>query len=90
MIDFMLKRDGRQIPSEEEKNLKVVIPICSCCKKIHVNKKSWQQLDIHLSEYSDAALSHGLCPNCYEEQRIELMKFKSRRLSISPKLLNCL
>lgn len=79
MTDFMLKRDCRQSPFEEEKSLKVIIPICSCCNKIHVDNNSWQQLEIHLSEYSDAALSHGLCPNCYAEQKNEFMKYKSKR-----------
>ena len=78
MIDFILKHDGRQSPYEEEKKPKLVIPICSCCKKIHVGK-FWKQLELRLIKDSDTALSHGLCPNCYEEQRLEFMRFKARK-----------
>ena len=77
MSDFIVRRDGRQIPFEEEKNLTLIIPICSCCNKVYIDNKSWQQLELSHSKYSAAALSHGLCPKCFEDQRTEFMKFKS-------------
>jgi len=50
------------------KRLEGIIPICSYCKKIRDDQNSWQQLEKYISEHSDAMFSHGMCPDCVEEQ----------------------
>jgi PAS domain S-box-containing protein len=50
------------------KQLRGVIPICSYCRKISTDKKSWQQLESYISAHSDALFSHGICPSCLDEQ----------------------
>lgn len=50
------------------KQLRGIIPICSYCKKIRSDDKSWQQLETYISAHSDAMFSHGICPTCYTEQ----------------------
>jgi DNA-binding response OmpR family regulator len=50
------------------KQLEGVIPICSYCKKIRDDKKSWHQLERYISDHSEAVFSHGACPDCLEEQ----------------------
>jgi len=50
------------------KRLEGIIPICSYCKKIRDDKQSWHQLEEYISNHSDALFSHGMCPDCVEEQ----------------------
>jgi len=46
------------------KQLEGIIPICSYCKRIRDDKKSWQQLEGYITEHSEALFSHGICPEC--------------------------
>lgn len=48
------------------KQLQGILPICMHCHQIRDDKETWQRLDVYLSEHTDAMLSHGLCPECYE------------------------
>lgn len=64
-------QEALQIKLENEiKVLRGIIPICSYCKKIKNDKKSWQQLEEYISEHSEALFTHGICPHCYEKQLI--------------------
>ena len=58
----------RQKLENEINTLKGIIPICSFCKKIRDDKESWQQIETYISEHSEALFSHGLCPQCADEQ----------------------
>lgn len=51
----------------EIKTLQGIIPICSKCKKIRDDGGYWQQLEVYISDHSDADFSHSLCPHCVEE-----------------------
>lgn len=46
------------------RTLSGLIPICSHCKKIRDDKQSWHQMELYISDHSDAAFSHGICPDC--------------------------
>ena len=54
------------------KQLEGIIPICSWCKKIRDDGKSWHQLEEYISHHSEAKFSHGVCPECYELQLREV------------------
>ncbi|MDA8085388.1 MAG: response regulator [Nitrospiraceae bacterium] len=41
-----------------------LLPICMHCKKIRDDKGYWNQLEAYISEHSEVAFSHGLCPEC--------------------------
>jgi uncharacterized protein with PIN domain len=56
------------------KKLSGVIPICSYCKQIRIDKESWQQLELYISEHSEAMFSHGICPECYKKEMGGLTK----------------
>jgi sigma-B regulation protein RsbU (phosphoserine phosphatase) len=49
---------------ENVKKLSGLIPICSKCKKIRDDKGYWNQIEIYISEHSDALFTHGLCDEC--------------------------
>lgn len=66
---------------EKVKVLSGIIPICAWCKKIRNDSGYWDQLEIYISEHSDADFSHGVCPECFEKQKQEieeLQKFEDR------------
>lgn len=48
------------------RNLEKMISICSYCKKVRVDDKKWQDLELYVSEHTDTQFSHSICPSCYE------------------------
>jgi PAS domain S-box-containing protein len=46
------------------KSLKGLLPICASCKKIRDDQGYWSQIEVYISEHSDAEFSHGICPDC--------------------------
>ncbi|MGQ9858087.1 MAG: hypothetical protein ACUVS3_05275 [Thermodesulfobacteriota bacterium] len=46
------------------KTLRGLIPICAWCRKIRDDTGYWKQLEEYLKDYSEAELSHGICPEC--------------------------
>lgn len=46
------------------KILSGLIPICASCKKIRDDQGYWNQLEQYIHEHSEAAFSHGICPDC--------------------------
>lgn len=55
------------------KQLEGIITICMYCKQIR-EEGVWQQLEAYFLEHTDALFSHGICPECYEEQKNALLK----------------
>jgi len=48
----------------EIRTLRGILPQCSYCKKIRDDKGYWEQVEDYISEHSEAAISHGICPEC--------------------------
>ena len=46
------------------KRLQGLLPICANCKKIRNDDGYWQQIELYVSNHSDAKFSHGICPEC--------------------------
>lgn len=46
------------------KTLSGMLPICASCKKIRDDKGYWNQIELYISEHSDADFSHSICPDC--------------------------
>ncbi len=44
-----------------------LIPICSKCKRIRDDKGYWNHLESYIEKHSNAAFSHGICPECNED-----------------------
>lgn len=60
----------------EIKTLRGMLPICAYCKKIRDDKGYWNQLEMYISDHSEAIFSHGMCPTCAEKVRKEFGEFK--------------
>ena len=48
-------------PSSDDK---VLLPICSHCKKIRNKQDQWQPLEIFFLENFNIRFTHGICPHC--------------------------
>lgn len=48
----------------EVKTLRGILPICSFCKKIRDDDGYWDQVEVYVTEHSEADFSHGVCPDC--------------------------
>ncbi len=46
------------------KKLSGFLPICSSCKKIRDDKDYWNQIESYIHKYSEAEISHSICPEC--------------------------
>lgn len=56
-----LVKAGQTIQSLEK-----LLPICAYCKKVRNDDDYWQDVEVYISEHTDTAFSHSICPNCYE------------------------
>ncbi len=57
-------REERRTALANVRRLTGLLPICMHCKKIRDDKGYWNQIEAYISEHSEAAFSHGLCPDC--------------------------
>jgi ABC-type amino acid transport substrate-binding protein len=48
----------------EVSKLSGLLPICASCKKIRDDKGSWKQIEVYISQHSEAEFTHGICPEC--------------------------
>ncbi len=49
------------------KQLQGLLPICCYCKRIRDDRDYWQQVEIYVTEHSQAQFSHTYCPDCHEK-----------------------
>ncbi len=57
----------RKKAEEEIRVLRGILPLCCYCKKVRDDDGYWQQVDVYLSKYSEADISHGICPDCLKK-----------------------
>jgi len=46
------------------KTLHGIVPICASCKKIRDDAGAWHQMEVYISQHTDAQFSHGICKDC--------------------------
>lgn len=46
------------------KRLQGLFPICSGCKRIRDDDGYWNQIEVYISDHSEAEFSHSICPEC--------------------------
>jgi PAS domain S-box-containing protein len=61
----LIKKLGKAL--KEIKTLKGILPLCSFCKKIRDDKGYWEQVDVYIHRYSEADISHSICPECMKK-----------------------
>lgn len=62
------------------KKLEGMFNVCPGCKRIMQENKTWASIESLLNEKSNASLSHGVCPNCFETvMKPQIEEFKKRK-----------
>jgi len=61
------QKDELQKALSDIKKLRGILPICASCKKIRNDEGYWDQVEIYISEHSEAEFSHGICPDCIKK-----------------------
>jgi PAS domain S-box-containing protein len=57
----------------EIKTLRGILPLCCFCKKVRDDQGYWEQVDVYITEHSEANVTHGLCPDCLKEHYPEIV-----------------
>jgi DNA-binding response OmpR family regulator len=50
----------------QNRALRGLLPMCSYCKKIRDDRNYWTEVETYLAAVSQAELTHGVCPDCYD------------------------
>ena len=50
------------------RQLKELIPICMYCKRVRDDTDYWQQVESYIHTCTGSNFSHGICPQCYDDQ----------------------
>ena len=62
------------------KLLQGLLPICAYCKRVRNDGDYWQQVESYVSEHSEARFSHGICPECFDQNvKPQLSELERRR-----------
>lgn len=74
---------GRRVEQAlaDVKVLSGLLPICASCKKIRDDRGYWNQLEQYIGDHSQAAFSHGICPDCINRLYPDVADKVARRSS---------
>jgi GAF domain-containing protein len=66
-----LRRVSSQMAAalERIKALESLLTICAWCKRIREFDGSWLNPDVYIKRKAEAPISHGICPDCFAQQR---------------------
>lgn len=67
---------------DEVKTLRGIITICSVCKKIRTDERSWSKMEEYVQAHSEAKFSHGLCPDCIKRLYPEHAEWVTEQMNI--------
>lgn len=51
----------------EIQQLQGILPMCSYCHKVRDDSDFWHRVDSYIQTHSEAEVSHGVCPECFEK-----------------------
>ncbi len=63
-VELSTMNDELRDALDHVKRLQGLLPICASCKKVRNDDGYWQQIELYVSDHSDATFSHGICPEC--------------------------
>ena len=72
LISFLVYYVNRQ--RTRIMTLQGFLPICSFCKRIRTKDDKWEQIEIYVTNHSQAQFSHGFCPECAEKHYGKILK----------------
>jgi len=62
-----------QTALSEVRTLSGLIPICAWCKSVRNDKGYWSTVEQYVKAHTDADFSHGMCPNCQEKFKKDIL-----------------
>ncbi|HEY1662257.1 MAG TPA: PAS domain S-box protein [Verrucomicrobiae bacterium] len=68
---------------KQVKTLTGLLPICASCKRIRDDKGYWQQVEFYITSRTDAAFTHGICPECAEKYRLTMPRKNKNESTVS-------
>lgn len=76
-LQMALKKKNHELKQAlgEIKYLRGILPLCSFCKKIRNDQGYWQQVDQYIQQHTEADVSHGICPVCFEKHYPDTGKY---------------
>ena len=57
---------------DEVEQLRGLLPICACCKKIRDDSGYWQEIETYITSHSKVHFSHAMCPPCTKKMYPEI------------------
>ena len=54
--------------------LRDLVRICANCKKTHNDEEIWERFESYLERHAGIKFSHGICPECLQQQHPELFE----------------
>jgi len=66
-----------QAALKEVTELRKIVPICMYCKSIRNDQNYWQRVETYIASHTNAQLTHGVCPNCYQAFKAQLDRSKN-------------
>lgn len=63
---------GFKMAVPDDKRLSGILPFCSYCKSIRNGQGDWKNVDEYISKYTEAKISHGICPECMLEHHPDI------------------
>jgi CheY-like chemotaxis protein len=69
--------------NRQVRQLGELLPICAYCKKIRDDGTYWKQFEAYIQEHTGSNFSHGVCPECFEQQLQELDLRKEPRPALT-------
>jgi DNA-binding NtrC family response regulator len=57
---------------KEIKTLRGLLPMCAWCKNIRDDNGYWKRVETYLKEHTEAAFTHGICPECLKKMSPEI------------------
>lgn len=67
LVGFALLVDHITRLEREVRILRGLLPICAFCKRIRTGDQKWQQIELYITEHSEARFTHSFCPECAKE-----------------------
>jgi hypothetical protein len=64
----------------EVKTLSGLLPISAKCKKIRDDQGYWKQIEVYITQHSNAEFSHGICPSSAVELYPEIFDKSGQKL----------
>jgi hypothetical protein len=67
----------RDAAKEESEALSSLLPVCAWCKKIRDDTGYWGQVEDYIAKHTNAAPTHGMCPDCSTKMMAEAAKYSA-------------